>query len=167
MAIEIERKFLLSSDAWKPLVCQRQLITQGYLSFSPVVRIRTVEILDAASDKILTRSGVLTIKGKSKGLSRSEFEYDVPDKDADQMLAMSVAAPLKKIRHLIKFEDMLWEVDEFLAANKGLIVAEIELDSEDQAFVKPSWVGKEISMDRRYSNSNLAKRPFEKWKRKC
>lgn len=154
MAIEIERKFLVNSDEYKQLALP-VYYKQGYLCNSPnaIVRIR-----------IANNKGYITIKGKTCGISRTEFEYEIPTSEAHQLLSeMSLNKVVEKNRYKIKYADNIWEVDEFLGENEGLIVAEIELKSEDATFDKPSWIGKEISTDSRYFNSNLSKNPFKNW----
>lgn len=162
MAQEIERKFLVCSDAWR--VDERKAaaagvqIRQGYLSTSAdrSVRVRT------AGDR-----GTLTVKGSKVGPRASEFEYPVPLDDALQMLTELCHRPLiEKTRYNIPGPDgHLWEVDEFGAGNRGLVVAEIELSHEDQEFARPAWLGEEVTDDPRYLNSNLVERPFTKWGR--
>lgn len=154
MAVEIERKFLTTSDAWKA-GAKGVPYRQGYIRTEnkTTVRVRT------AGDK-----GILTFKGKASGLAREEFEYEIPKDDAIRMLqTMCAPEQIEKIRYKIKVGTHTWEVDEFLGENKGLIVAEIELKSEDEKFDKPDWVGKEVSDDKRYTNSNLAKTPYRSW----
>ncbi len=155
MGIEIERKFLLSGNEWKDLA-QGTRYRQGYLSASKEssVRVRTID------DK-----GYLTIKGKSVGAVRMEYEYEIPLEDAEVLLEELCAKPIiHKKRYKIKFDGFIWEVDEFFGENEGLVVAEIELASEDQPFTKPDWVGKEVTTDVRYFNSNLSKHPYSTWK---
>jgi CYTH domain-containing protein len=154
MAIEIERKFLVNSDEYKQLALP-VYYKQGYLCNTPnaIVRIR-----------IANNKGYITIKGKTCGISRTEFEYEIPTSEAHHLLSeMSLNKVVEKNRYKIKYAGNIWEVDEFLGENEGLIVAEIELKSEDATFDKPSWIGKEISTDSRYFNSNLSKNPFKNW----
>jgi CYTH domain-containing protein len=154
MGIEIERKFLLVGEVWKKLA-QGIRYRQGYLSTTKesTVRVRTIE-----------NTGYLTVKGESQGASRSEFEYEIPVEDANAMLDQLCAKPLiEKNRYKIKYEGFTWEVDEFFGENQGLVVAEVELENEDQAYAKPEWVGMEVTEDQRYFNSNLGKHPFTKW----
>ena len=154
MGIAIERKFLVSDARWRALgvgVAMRQ----GYLSSHPdrVVRVRIEG--DAA---------MLTIKGRSVGASRSEWEYPIPLADAEQFLASLCEQPLiEKTRYRIEHQGMLWEVDEFFGANAGLVVAEIELEAEDQPFSRPDWLGAEVTDDARYYNANLIAHPFSAW----
>lgn len=156
MAIEIERKFLVRNNTWRGQgTCH--LYRQGYLSNQKgrTVRVRTTET-----------AGYLTIKGPRKGLSRAEYEYKIPLHEAIEMLDDLCAKPqIEKYRHKIPYDGLMWEVDEFLGENKGLVVAEVEISHEKQEFKKPKWVGKEVSKDNRYSNSNLAKKPYSTWKR--
>ncbi|MDD2799265.1 MAG: CYTH domain-containing protein [Bacteroidales bacterium] len=152
MSTEIERKFLVNSDAYKR-EAEGVYYRQNYLSNneSGVVRVRI------AGDK-----GYLTIKGKSVGISRSEFEYEIPLDDAEVMLDNLCTLPeIEKVRYRVSFGGFVWEVDEFSGKNEGLVVAEIELPTEDTVFEKPDWVGEEVSDDARYYNSNLLNHPFK------
>ena len=153
MAHEIERKFLVQSDEWRSLA-EATRYRQGYLSSikERVVRVRTID-----------DDGFLTIKGMNEGLTRLEFEYDIPVEDASSLLDLCEKPLIEKNRCKIEQDGLVWEVDEFFGDNAGLIVAEVELESEDQAFEKPSWVGEEVSGDPRYFNSNLIQNPFTTW----
>jgi adenylate cyclase len=154
MGIEIERKFLVTSDAWMGLGEPVQL-RQGYLSSHPsrVVRVR-----------IEGERAVMTIKGKNVGASRGEWEYPIPMEDAREFLDKLCEQPIiEKYRRRIPYAGFVWEVDEFLGANAGLVVAEIELPSEDQAFDKPDWIGEEVTHDKCYLNSNLIAHPYSGW----
>ncbi|MGX9696394.1 CYTH domain-containing protein [Janthinobacterium lividum] len=154
MGIEIERKFLLASDAWRGLG-QAVLLRQGYLSSA---RERVVRV------RIEGEQAMLTIKGANVGATRGEWEYPIPLADAAELLDGLCEQPLiEKVRHRIEHAGMVWEVDEFLGANAGLVVAEIELASEDQPFEKPEWIGAEVSGDARYYNANLIRHPFSQW----
>ncbi len=130
---------------------------QGYLASSEraVVRVR----VDGAR-------GVLTIKGRTDGISRAEFEYEIPADDARQMLSTLAGAVVEKTRYRIPHGEHVWEVDVFSGANAGLVVAEIELSSPDEPFDRPSWLGAEVSHDPRYRNSLLAVEPFTRWPRR-
>lgn len=154
MGIEIERKFLVGGDGWRQQAASHTRFSQGYLSRDPA---RTVRV------RIAGDAAFLTIKGATTGATRAEFEYAVPLADAQQLLAMCDGPVVEKVRHLCPFEGMTWEVDEFLGANAGLVVAEIELDAEGQAFARPAWLGAEVTGDARYVNANLAVRPFTSW----
>ena len=155
MGIEIERKFLLTGSTWKHLAPGTSY-RQGYLNSAKerTVRVRTID------DK-----GFLTIKGISVGATRVEYEYEIPVADAKHLLADLCEKPIiEKNRYKISHSGFVWEIDEFFGENEGLVVAEIELESEDQTFEKPEWVGEEVTGDPRYFNSNLIKNPFIKWK---
>lgn len=154
MGIEIERKFLVASDAWRAQAGRATRFSQGYLSRDPA---RTVRV------RLAGEQAFLTIKGATTGASRAEFEYAVPLADARALLAMCDGPVVEKVRHLCVHEGMTWEVDEFLGANAGLVLAEIELASEGQAFGRPAWLGAEVTGDARYVNANLAVRPFSAW----
>ena len=154
MGIEIERKFLVIGDGWRQPAQAQTRFSQGYLSRVPS---RTVRV------RIAGDRAFLTIKGATQGATRAEFEYEIPVSDAQQLLAMCDGPVVKKIRHLCVHEGMTWEVDEFLGANAGLVVAEIELQSEDQTFAHPAWLGAEVTGDARYVNANLAVSPFTSW----
>ena len=152
MGTEIERKFLVTNDDWKS--APATYFCQGYLNRD---KDRTVRI------RIAGEKGILTVKGKTVGASRKEFEYEVPLEDAKQMLDLCEKPLIEKNRRVIQFESMDWEVDEFLGENKGLVVAEIELESESQQFKKPDWIGEEVTEDPRYFNSRLSVNPYSQW----
>lgn len=154
MGIEIERKFLVTGDGWRQPDERQTRFSQGYLSRDPA---RTVRV------RIAGDQAFLTIKGATRGATRAEFEYEVPLADARQLLAMCDGPIVEKIRHLCVHGGMTWEVDEFLGANADLVVAEIELQSESQAFARPAWLGGEVTGDARYVNANLAVSPFSSW----
>jgi adenylate cyclase len=155
MGMEIERKFLVKGEAWKQQG-RRELLRQGYLSSHPE---RTVRVR-IAGDKAL-----MTIKSKSVGASRGEWEYPLPMEDAAEFLDKLCEQPIiEKYRHRIDFAGFIWEVDEFLGVNAGLVVAEIELPSEEQQFEKPDWVGEEVTHEQRYYNSALVAHPFSTWR---
>ncbi|TFW19352.1 CYTH domain-containing protein [Massilia arenosa] len=154
MGVEIERKFLLTSDAWRALG-EPVLLRQGYISTDPerVVRVR-----------VEGTRGVLTLKSKSTGATRGEWEYEIPLADANELLDRLCDKPLiEKYRRRIPHAGKVWEVDEFLGENAGLLVAEIELASETEAFDKPTWIGAEVTFDPRYYNSHLVRHPFTRW----
>lgn len=152
MAIEIERKFLVTGDAWRS--AEPVYFSQGYLNRD---KARTVRV------RIAGERAFLTIKGLTQGVSRAEFEYAIPVEDARQLLAICEQPLIEKNRRKIPFAGFVWEVDEFLGDNLGLVVAEIELPSEDSEFAKPDWVGQEVTHDQRYFNSNLSQHPFNCW----
>ncbi len=152
MPKEIERKFLVLDQSYKQLA-EGILYQQGYLSFRPSVRIR-----------IIGQKALLTIKGATTGISRSEFEYEIPLQDGLNMLQeLCRMAVIEKYRYKVEYKGFTWEIDEFLNDNEGLVLAEIELESEDQAFDKPPFIGEEVSYDRRYRNSSLISKPYSTW----
>jgi adenylate cyclase len=154
--IEIERKFLVSSDAFKSCALRKNHIAQGYLNSNPE---RTVRV------RIKGEKGFLTIKGKSNesGLSRFEWEKEIPLAEAKALLLLCEKGIIEKSRYEIPVGELLFEVDEFHGENEGLIIAEVELQSENQFFEKPIWLGKEVSHDERYYNSYLSQHPFTSW----
>ena len=153
MATEIERKFLVTNNSWKENA-PYSLFKQAYLNSTPE---RTVRIRIAGSQAFIT------IKSKNTGIQRQEFEYSIPVADAEQLLLLCETAPLEKIRHRVEHDGHCWEIDEFLGLNQGLLVAEIELQDEQEFFSKPEWLGAEVSDDPRYFNSYLANHPFTSW----
>ena len=154
--IEIERKFLVSSDAFKNDALRKNHIAQGYLNSAPE---RTVRV------RIKGEKGFLTIKGKSNesGLSRYEWEKEITVTEAQELLALCEKGVIEKTRYEIPLGHHLFEVDEFHGENEGLIIAEVELQSENEIFEKPIWLGKEVSHDERYYNSYLSQHPFTSW----
>ncbi len=153
MGTEIEKKFLVVGSDWRGANGTR--ICQGYLNRD---KDRTVRV------RIAGEQAYLTVKGATKGNTRAEFEYEIPLADAEQLLALCDGPTIEKIRHNVVHGDHLWEVDEFLGQNSGLVVAEIELAAENDAFSKPPWVGREVSDDSRYFNSQLATNPYCNWR---
>lgn len=154
MGREIERKFLVNGDAWRGLA-PGTLYRQGYLCGA---KERTVRV------RVAGEKAFLTIKGLTMGATRAEYEYEIPVADGQAMLDELAEKPLiEKIRHKIPYCGLVWEVDEFLGDNAGLIVAEVELADEKQIFDKPEWAGAEVTDDARYFNSNLARHPFRQW----
>lgn len=154
MGLEVERKFLVTGDAWRTLG-EAVSIRQGYLSAHPASTVRV---------RIAADRAWLTVKGVSVGAARSEYEYAIPLSDAEEMLATLCARPLlEKRRTRIPAGEVTWEVDEFLGENLGLIVAEVELRDRDQPVALPAWIGAEVTGDARYYNSNLLANPFSRW----
>jgi adenylate cyclase len=155
MAIEIERKFLLRSNAWRSLVNGRVRLRQAYLAqdggFS--TRIRIVD----------TNAATLTIKSRKAGLRRLEYEFPIPLADAEALLSLRQGASIEKVRHHVPWHGLTWEIDVFEGENAGLVIAEIELGHEQQKFDMPAWIGTEVTGDERYYNSRLAKHPFRLW----
>ena len=152
---EIERKFLVSGN-FRPFAFKSVHIVQGYLSSTPECTVRV---------RVKDDEGYITVKGirNISGTSCYEWEKEIPLEEARELLKMCKPCLIEKVRHLIKANPFTYEVDEFLGENKGLIVAEIELPSEDAVFSKPEWLGKEVTGDDRYYNSKLAKKPYTKW----
>ena len=146
MALEIERKFIVNDDSFRQIAYKSVSIRQGYLSRIPerTIRVRTID------DK-----GFLTIKGKNIGIVRNEFEYEIPLADALEILTMCVPPILEKTRYLIKYDNLTWEVDEFHGARQGLIMAEVELSTKDTEITLPPFIGKEVTGNPEYYNSNL------------
>ena len=153
MPVEIERKFLVNGSGWRQENGVR--ISQGYLNRD---KERTVRI------RLAGEKAFLTIKGLTVGASRVEFEYEIPATHAKQLLKLCDSPILQKIRHTAVLNGLIWEVDEFLGANEGLVVAEVELEREDQSFERPSWLGQEVTEDPRYFNSNLTANPYCQWR---
>ncbi len=153
MPLEIERKFLVISNDYK-LSAKTVDIRQAYLSIDKNMAIR------ARMDGI---QASINIKSKKSDRVNHEFEYVIPLDEARSLIRMSPYLTIEKTRHMVKYKGKIWEVDEFHADNKGLTVAEIELDDENEVFEKPSWLGEEVTDDYRYLNSNLAKEPFTSW----
>lgn len=154
--IEIERKFLVLSDAYKQEAYSKKRITQGYLSSHPE---RTVRV------RIKGETGYLTIKGKSNdtGTARMEWEKEISVQDAEQLLALCESGAIDKIRYEVDFGGHTFEVDEFFGENAGLVIAEIELSDENEAFEKPDWLGEEVTGDERYYNAYLSNNPYTLW----
>jgi len=152
MGIEIERKFLVVGEGWRQ--GEGVPYAQGYLNRAAE---RTVRV------RIAGERAFLTVKGVSRGATRSEFEYEIPTGDAEQLLELSDGPVVRKIRRIVEHEGARWEVDEFLGDNAGLVVAELELESEEQTYARPDWLGREVTDDPRYYNSNLAAHPFRSW----
>lgn len=155
MAQEIERKFLVDNKKWQDAEKSNgQQYRQGYISTEPnkTIRVRLTET-----------KGYLTIKGLTTGATRAEYEYEIPAKDAKELLDNFSVAELLKTRYTIAYHNKVWEVDEFAGENTGLITAEIELTNEDEGFDVPEWIDKEVTGDVKYYNSNLTITPFKNW----
>ncbi len=154
--IEIERKFLVTSQAFKNEAQKSTLIKQGFLNTDPA---RTVRI------RIIGEYAFITVKGigNTSGTSRFEWEKEIDVSEAEQLMPLCEKGIIEKIRYEIPMGNHIYEVDEFFGENKGLIIAEIELDYENETFLKPDWLGKEVTGDRRYYNSQLSKKPYKTW----
>ena len=156
MAIEIERKFLVVNDDWREHVTSHKSMMQGYFAGGGKASIRV---------RISGKSANLNIKSATLDVTRKEYEIPIPVEDAREMLDLLCEKPvIEKTRHYIQQGQLVWEVDEFIGDNDGLIVAEIELSDADEAFEKPSWLGKEVSDDTRYYNVCLVKNPYKNWR---
>lgn len=153
MAQEIERKFLPASEGWRGRAAGTPYL-QGYLCASKEQTVRV---------RLAGDQAFLTIKGPSQGISRAEFEYPIPLADARELFLLCPLPLIEKTRYRIEHAGLIWEVDEFSGANSGLILIEVELAFAEQAFVKPDWVGEEVSADSRYTNAMLSRRPYSTW----
>jgi adenylate cyclase len=163
MGIEIERKFLVNGDGWRADASLSERMVQGYLAGA-----RAVQEGGALASVRVRRAGErawLNIKAARLGIERAEYEYPVPVDDAEAMLASLCDGVVEKVRHHVEVDGALFEVDEFLGANQGLVVAEIELPAADAAFPRPAWLGREVSSLARYYNVNLIAHPYRDWSR--
>ena len=155
MPVEIERKFLVLDQSYQ-INATRSLFRQGYLSLDPA---RTLRI------RLAEQRGFLTIKGSASGLTRPEYEYEIPACEATELLEKLCLKPLiEKYRYRLAYQGFFWEIDEFFGENQGLVVAEIEIEKEDTPFTKPPWLGEEVTHDPKYFNSNLIKNPYCNWR---
>lgn len=152
MGLEIERKYLVQGQQWKE--SEGELFQQSYLTTTEDQSIRV---------RITPTGCFLTIKGKRTNATRQEFEYSIPTTDAQELMRQCSGFPIRKYRYTIAHANLAWTVDEFLDENQGLVIAEIELDREDQVFQKPRWAKTEVTDDPRYYNSYLSKHPFNMW----
>lgn len=154
MGVEIERKFLVVGESWRDLG-EGVVYRQGYLASRDGVTVRV---------RVAGEAGYLTLKGATQGISRAEYEYVIPLADAIELLDTLCDRPLiEKTRYRIHWDGLLWEVDEFMGANQGLILAEVELTDAEQLVNLPDWVGQDVSHDPRYFNVSLAKYPYGEW----
>ena len=161
MGVEIERKFLVAGDGWRAAAREVVPMAQGYIN--------DMGAMDRGEQKASVRvriqgeTAFLNLKSRELGHTRQEFDYPIPVADARALLALCVGGVIDKRRHYVEHAGHLWEVDEFLGDNAGLVVAEIELDHADEAFVKPAWIGKQATDAARYYNLALASRPYSTW----
>lgn len=161
MGIEIERKFLVTNDDWRAAAHAVIPMAQGYINDTAA--------MDSGAQKASVRvriqgdAAYLNIKSRELGHTREEFDYPIPVGDARDLLALCVGGLIDKRRHLVHHGGLLWEVDEFLGDNAGLVVAEVELQSADQAFDRPGWAGAEVTDELRYYNLALASHPYSRW----
>ncbi len=155
MGLEIERKFLVNKNLWQQVKpAESKVIRQGYLLTD---RDKTIRV------RISANQGFLTIKGKTQGYTRHEFEYEIPVDEARELIDQFAEHTVDKTRHYIYFDHQCWEVDEFHGENEGLLMAELELDTPDAIFKQPDWIMEEVTDDARYYNVNLALHPFKTW----
>jgi CYTH domain-containing protein len=154
--IEIERKFLVRGVGYREDATSRLRILQGFLSVDPE---RTVRV------RCIGNHGFMTIKGRTfdQGTSRAEWEYEIPLQEAEELLSLCIPAPVEKVRYQVPCGGHTFEVDEFLGANEGLVLAEVELQDKGEEFTRPSWLGEEVTGDPRYYNSQLSQNPYSKW----
>jgi adenylate cyclase len=157
MALEIERKFRVSNDGWKPFVSRTRRLRQAYLTKNGRLSIRVRIDGDAL--------GTLTIKAARSGMERHEYEYAIPLADAEELMLQREGSIISKVRHIVPNGDLNWEIDVFDGENAGLVIAEIEFDRPDRAFDRPDWLGQEVTGDRRFYNADLAKHPYRSWTR--
>ena len=162
MGIEIERKFLVTGDAWRSAAHKVVPMAQGYLNGLAMVEDGSQKA--SVRVRIEGERAFLNLKSRELGHTRQEFDYPIPVEDARQLLALCVGGLVEKRRHYVRDGGHLWEVDEFLGDNAGLVVAEIELSGVDEAFEAPSWIGVEATHAPRYYNLALASRPFSQWR---
>lgn len=161
MGIEIERKFLVIGDAWRTAAHAVVAMAQGYIN--------DLGAMDRGEQKASVRVRIqgdeafLNLKSRELGHTRQEFDYPIPVSDARELLALCVGGLVDKRRHMVEHAGHVWEVDEFLGENAGLVVAEIELESADQSFAKPEWIGQEVTDQARYYNLALASQPYSCW----
>ena len=154
MGLEIEKKFLLKNEDWKIHCTEGIQIKQGYLN-SHIERTVRVRLSDG--------KGKITIKGKTENITRKEFEYQIPYKEALSLIQLCETPIIEKTRFKVKLGNLTWEIDEFGGENVGLIIAEVELKSENQILNIPSWIGQEVSKDSKYYNSSLLTYPYKNW----
>ena len=161
MGIEIERKFLVTSDDWRAAAHAVIPMAQGYINDTAAMESGAQKA--SVRVRIQGDEAYLNIKSRELGHTRQEFEYPVPVNEARELLALCVGGLIDKRRYLVQHDGLLWEVDEFLGDNAGLVVAEVELESPDQVFAKPDWAGAEVTDELRYYNLALASRPYTQW----
>lgn len=153
MPKEIERKFLITGDEWRS-AAKVVPMRQAYLASGPLCSVRV---------RVTEGQAMLNIKGKRSGISRDEYEYEIPRDEGEELLTLRKGSIVEKTRHIVRHGTHTWEIDVFSGDNEGLIVAEVELDDEDEVVSLPSWVGEEVTYDHRYLNSYLAQHPFSTW----
>lgn len=153
--VEIERKFLVDNKLWEEFPKPEGILyLQGYLHADTALTVRV---------RVAGDHGYLTVKGKTTGISRPEFEYEIPVREAEEMIRLLATGTVEKVRTRVMHAGRVWEVDEFLGENRGLMLAEIELTHEEEPFDKPGWAGEEVTGDERYYNAFLARHPYSRW----
>jgi adenylate cyclase len=162
MGVEIERKFLVANDEWRAQATRSLRMVQGYLIDAELVQSQ-IGTRCSMRVRVGGDQAWLNIKSANLGLARQEYDYPIPVVDAERMLQDFCNGVVEKVRHYVPHASMTYEVDEFLGANAGLTVAELELDAVDQAFAKPSWLGREVSERLRYYNLHLLQYPYSRW----
>lgn len=161
MGIEIERKFLLVNDAWRSEIQRSVRMAQGYLN--DLGAVQSGRQRASVRVRIAGSEAFLNLKSRELGTTRQEFDYPIPVKDAEDLLALCVGGRIDKLRHYVMIDGHTFEVDEFFADNAGLIVAELELEHAEQPYPKPEWLGAEVTDKLRYYNLALAERPYSQW----
>lgn len=155
MNIEIEHKYSVKPELWQQVVPRNSVeVKQAYLYSDPQKTVRV---------RVMGLQGFITIKGKTESASRPEFEYEIPVAEAEELIKLFCFRIIEKTRHYVDHNGHLWEVDQFYGENEGLFIAEIELDSVDETYDLPVWIDKDITADKRYSNSMLAEKPYKYW----
>ncbi|OHE80740.1 MAG: CYTH domain protein [Lysobacterales bacterium GWF1_69_6] len=162
MGIEIERKFLLAGDGWRAAAVKSVRMAQGYIN--DMAALREGRQNASVRVRIAGDAAFLNLKSRELGSTRQEFDYPIPVADAEALLALCVGGRIDKVRHYVEHAGHTWEVDEFAGDNAGLVVAELELGSADEAFERPSWLGLEVTEELRYYNLALAERPYSRWR---
>lgn len=162
MGIEIERKFLVTGEGWREAAARSVRMAQGYIN--DMAALREGRQNASVRVRIAGDQAFLNLKSRELGHTRQEFDYPVPVADAEALLALCVGGRIDKVRHYVEHAGHTWEVDEFAGDNAGLVVAELELASADEAFVRPAWLGREVTDELRYYNLALAERPYSRWR---
>lgn len=161
MGIEIERKFLPVGDGWRQSVVRSVRMAQGYIN--DMAALREARQNASVRVRIAGEAAFLNLKSREAGHTRQEFDYPIPVADAEALLALCVGGRIDKVRHYVAYAGHTWEVDEFAGDNAGLVVAELELASADEAFERPAWLGREVTDETRWYNLALAERPYSRW----
>lgn len=161
MGIEIERKFRVAGEGWREAALKSVRMAQGYIN--DMAALREGRQNASVRVRIAGDEAFLNLKSRELGHTRQEFDYPIPVADAEALLALCVGGRIDKVRHYVEHAGHTWEVDEFAGDNAGLVVAELELASADEAFERPAWLGREVTEEQRYYNLALAERPYSRW----